>query len=237
MTLINLSSESRYNLRHSFFNFSLTTNIIPTIPRFLGQLVRQRGPVDETRRIDCGAVRMERSRRNVFPSPSDLAKFQKCSTWRAPRKHGRETTRDSFDEELKLKSMQGVIDERRHARAARKASRDEEGRRRPSLISDGDGPPAPKTGKCKKHSKCHCFLFSLDSVEFYAVGNGGEERGSDWPCPCRVHFLSRIRRSHSRSCSKSLGIIGRGDCNFSMLNTCSRITRILPVPWRRWWWW
>ena len=77
--------------------------------------------------------------------------------------------------------MRGAIDERRHARAARKASRDEEGRRRPSLMSDalgGDAPPAHKTtGKCKKHSKCHCFLFSLDSLEFYAVGNGGEERG------------------------------------------------------------
>ena len=76
--------------------------------------------------------------------------------------------------------MRGAIDERRHARAARKASRDEEGRRRPSLMSDSlgdDAPPAPKTGKCKKHSKCHCFLFSLDSLEFYAVGNGGEERG------------------------------------------------------------
>ena len=77
--------------------------------------------------------------------------------------------------------MRGAIDERRHARAARKASRDEDGgrKRRPSLISDPAEDDSPKTGKCKKHSKCHCFLFSLDSVEFYAVGNGGggeEER-------------------------------------------------------------
>ena len=77
--------------------------------------------------------------------------------------------------------MRGAIDERRQARAARKASRDEDGgRRRPSLISDSPPPPprdSPKTGRCKKHSKCHCFLFSLDSVEFDAVGNERRRRG------------------------------------------------------------
>jgi len=71
--------------------------------------------------------------------------------------------------------MRDAIDERRRDRAARKASRDEDGRRgreEPAPISEE---AAPKTGKCRKHSKCHCFLFSFDSVEFYAVGNGGEE--------------------------------------------------------------
>ena len=79
--------------------------------------------------------------------------------------------------------MRGAIDERRHARAARKASRDEDGgmqrQRRPSLISDSPSASPKTTGKCKKHSKCHCFLFSLDSVEFYAVGNGEDRKGSD----------------------------------------------------------
>ena len=75
--------------------------------------------------------------------------------------------------------MRGAIDERRHARAARKASREE---RRPSLTPDSPEAAAaalPKTGKCKKHSKCHCFLFSLDSVEFYAVGSNGGGGGGD----------------------------------------------------------
>ena len=63
--------------------------------------------------------------------------------------------------------MRDAIDERRRDRAARKASREE-----PAPISEE---AAPKTGKCRKHSKCHCFLFSFDSVEFYAVGSGGEE--------------------------------------------------------------
>ena len=72
--------------------------------------------------------------------------------------------------------MRDAIDERRRDRAARKASRDEDGRRgreEPAPISEPEA--APKTGKCRKHSKCHCFLFSFDSVEFYAVGSGGEE--------------------------------------------------------------
>ena len=54
----------------------------------------------------------------------------------------------------------------------RRASRDEDSaagqQRRPSLAEKG------KSGKCRKHSKCHCFLFSFDSVEFYAVGGEGE---------------------------------------------------------------
>ena len=74
--------------------------------------------------------------------------------------------------------MRDAIDERRLDRAARKASRDEDGRRgreEPAPISESAA-AAPKTGKCRKHSKCHCFLFSFDSVEFYAVGNGEEMR-------------------------------------------------------------
>ena len=72
--------------------------------------------------------------------------------------------------------MRDAIDERRRDRAARKASRDEDGRRgREEPAAPISEEAAPKTGKCRKHSKCHCFLFSFDSVEFYAVGNGGEE--------------------------------------------------------------
>ena len=74
--------------------------------------------------------------------------------------------------------MRDAIDERRRDRAARKASRDEDGRRgreEPAAPMISESAAAPKTGKCRKHSKCHCFLFSFDSVEFYAVGSGGEE--------------------------------------------------------------
>ena len=73
--------------------------------------------------------------------------------------------------------MRDAIDERRRDRAARKASRDEDGRRgREEPATPISEAAAPKTAKCRKHSKCHCFLFSLDSVEFYAVGNGEEMR-------------------------------------------------------------
>lgn len=73
--------------------------------------------------------------------------------------------------------MRDAIDERRRDRAARKASRDEDGRRgrEEPAAPISESAAAPKTGKCRKHSKCHCLLFSFDSVEFYAVGNGGEE--------------------------------------------------------------
>ncbi len=89
--------------------------------------------------------------------------------------------RCSFDEALKLRNLQEAINERRQARAFRRSSREEVATvatRRRSLIADQlERDPPPKAGKCRKHSRCHCFLFSLDNLEYHAVGENGEQEG------------------------------------------------------------
>jgi hypothetical protein len=83
--------------------------------------------------------------------------------------------RCSFDEAMKLKTLQGTIADRRQARAMRRTSREEEVgvvARRQSVILAEELEREPPAGKCRKHSRCHCFLFSFENVEFYAVGNG-----------------------------------------------------------------
>ena len=48
--------------------------------------------------------------------------------------------------------------------------------RRPSLIAEElERDPPPKAGKCRKHSRCHCFLFSLKDLEYHAVGEDDKE--------------------------------------------------------------
>lgn len=75
-------------------------------------------------------------------------------------------SRKTSEAGLKLKAMEDEVRERRELRQMRRTSREES--RRVSRVEGPETSDNPERS-CRKHSKCHCYLFAVKTDGFFSV--------------------------------------------------------------------